>query len=172
MKLSTSLVYSGIALVILAFFLPYMLGLTFNKLYPATTISLPALLNQMEKKQVNWEKNESSFSEGIYYEFVGDEASGEATSPRRIDQPDLILGYLFGNGVDVQEAWFKSYSSNCSPPGSNQAMDVIVPAKLIIRTASPINENKARKMGVERRSSPSIGTCAYQVRHYTFISSK
>lgn len=169
MKLSNSLLYSGIAVVILAFILPYILGLTFNKRHPAPSTSLPALLDQMEKNQVNWQKDAKSFSEGIYYEFTGGETSEEAASERRIEYPEVILGYLSGNGVDVQEAWFKSYSSSCSPPGSNQAMDVIVPAKLIIRVASPISENEARRMGVARRSSPSMGTCAYQVRHYTFF---
>lgn len=172
MKLSTPLIYGGIAIVILAFFLPYILGLTFNNRHPAPTTSLPALLDNMEKNQVNWEKNENSFSEGVYYEYTGKETSEEAASPRRIDHPDLILGFLSGKGVDIQEAWFKSYSSSCSPPGSNQAMDVIVPAKLIIRVASPINESEARQMGVKRQSSPSMGTCAYQVRHYTFFSKK
>ncbi len=172
MKLSNPFVYGGIAIVILAFILPYILGLTFNKSHPATSTSLPSLLNHMDKKQVNWEKNENSFSDGVYYEFTGEETSEEASSSRRIEYPEVILGYLSGNGVDIQEAWFKSYSSSCSPPGSNQAMDVIVPAKLIIRVASPISENEARQMGVTRRSSPSMGTCAYQVRHYTFFSKK
>ena len=66
----------------------------------------------------------------------------------------------------MKDAWFKHYSSSCTPPGSNISMQVIVPADFIIR----VNKSDIRlnSFGFKEISNPNISFCAYRVKHYTF----
>lgn len=163
-------ILSGSILLAIVLLLPYLMGVSFNRNHPPAqqTTSLTTLLEHMESKQINWKEDGGSFAEGVYYEYTGGTSADEEASMRQIKHPELILGYVSARGVDLREAWYKSYASSCSPPGSDQAMDVIVPAKLIIKVTSPIAESQAAELGLQRQSSPSMGTCAYRIRHYAF----
>ena len=100
------------------------------------------------------------FPNGVYYEYTLEDANSYSFNEVS------ILKDIQNNGIEMKDAWFKHYSSSCTPPGSNISMQVIVPADFIIR----VNKSDIRlnSFGFKEISNPNISFCAYRVKHYTF----
>jgi len=100
------------------------------------------------------------FPAGVYYEYTFEDWNSYSFNEVN------ILKDIRNSGIEMNDAWFKHYRSSCAPPGSNIAMQVIVPAELIIR----VNRSDIRlnSFGFTKISNPNISHCAYIVKHYTF----
>ena len=100
------------------------------------------------------------FPPGNYYYY-------EFPEPEHADHDvDAIFIQIIERGNQLREAWYKSYTSSCVPPGSDQGMSVIVPGSLIIRVNQPVIGLKA--IGFVETTDPDVGSCAYGVQHYQF----
>lgn len=161
----------GLTVLVLLVTLIFTTGITFNQNHPDPPApAISKLDNNMESKQINLDKQKQPFPDGIYYEYGAASDESEKPSEDQIHHPELILGYIAGHGANLQEAWYRSYASSCSKPGSNMAMDVIVPAKLLIRVEQPLSDAQQKRIGLSRVNSPSFSSCPYYIRHYTFNS--
>ncbi len=100
------------------------------------------------------------FPQGTYYHY---EFSGE--NMYDFDEK-AVISKLLADKIIPQDVWYKPGSSNCSPPGSDMAMTVIVSPSLIIRFDK--TNDKINAYGFTAADEPSTGDCAYYVRHYSF----
>ncbi len=103
------------------------------------------------------------FSKGTYYSYAF-----EGEGPFYEFDEKAVIQKLKDAKVDIQEVWYKPASSNCRPPGSDLAMTVIVDPAFVVRL------NKAnkdmQKFGFKPTEEPSLGDCAYYVRHYKAVT--
>lgn len=104
--------------------------------------------------------NQYQFPTGIYYEYVLDDADSYS-----FDELN-VLNDLRNCGITLKDAWFKHYSSSCTPPGSNVSFQVIVRAEFIVRLNNP--DLRLDSFGFIQTSNPSISACAYYVKHYIY----
>ena len=98
------------------------------------------------------------FPHGVYYEYIfGDSRNYE------FDEVALICK-LKDKGLKMRNVWYKHGSSMCVPPGGSEGMTVIVTPSLVVQ----LFEDDARMtgLGFKRTEYPSMGGCAYRVRHY------
>jgi len=99
-----------------------------------------------------------SFPKGIYFEYVFEESRNY-----EFDELALICK-LKDKGFKVRNVWYKPGSSMCVPPGSSEGMTVIVEPRLVVQ----LFEDDARILGLgfKLTDNPSMGGCAYRVKHY------
>jgi len=100
-----------------------------------------------------------SFPEGKYYTFRFDEASGSAGIV-----PDKLLKSLSENGINWEQAWYKSPARMCVPPGSDMGMMVIVEPAFVLKTNGKQHDLSA--YGLIETSAPHLGECAFRVQHF------
>lgn len=100
------------------------------------------------------------FPLGVYYSFVFPE-------PQTFEfDVDAVFQRVAIRGVRLRDAWYKNYNTGCTPPGSNISMPAIVPGGFVVRVDEPAPA--LHTMGFIETSNPSVGWCAYRVRHYHF----
>lgn len=104
--------------------------------------------------------NQYQFPAGIYYEYVLDDADSYSFDEL------VVLNNLRNNDIYLKDAWFKHYSSSCTPPGSHISYQVIVRAEFLVRLDNL--DLRLEGYGFTQTSSPNISACAYYVKHYTF----
>lgn len=73
----------------------------------------------------------------------------------------MMLGYLLGKGIEIEDAWYKAYETRC---GNSE---VIVSSSLVIRVSSEKNKDLLIKHGFMKVDKPSAA-CPYNVIHYSF----
>lgn len=71
--------------------------------------------NEVEIESQNWVKDSLEFSSGHYYWFVGKVNRGKIVENLTLKYPHpmLILGFLLGQKIDVEEAWHRPFASSC-----------------------------------------------------------
>lgn len=109
--------------------------------------------NRVKVENENWLTDSLTFPPGIYYQF------------NRLTfslNPELIMGYLFGKGVEIKEAWYRPSDNRCG------VSEVMVSSSLLIRTTSKKKEQLLKKYGFVKTEEPNPGQCPYNVLHYVF----
>jgi len=109
----------------------------------------------------DWEKEPPVFPNGHYYRFNGIVRNG-TTYLQEVTRPDLILGYLLGQGIEIEDAWYRPYATHCGP------LEVMVGSSLDIRIKSDKHNELLNKYGFVKAAKPSAG-CPNNVIHYSFI---
>lgn len=114
---------------------------------------------------LNWEETRPSFAEGTYFWYSGptvlaEAVEGDSNSP--MNSPEMILGYLFGLGIDVKEAWYKPGDSSC------RDKPIFVQSAFVIRVRDSADKLLLQSMRFIQTKTPGIGRCAHYVRHYVF----
>jgi hypothetical protein len=100
------------------------------------------------------------FPEGVYYSFVFPE-------PQSFEfDVDAVFSQAAERGVRLRDAWYKSYNTGCTPPGSNITMTAIVPAGFVVRVDE--SAPALQTIGFVETSNPNVKWCAYRVCHYHF----
>ena len=102
------------------------------------------------------------FSKGIYYSYTF-----EGEGPFYEFDEKAVIQKLKDAKIDIQEVWYRPASSNCRPPGSDLAMTVIVDPAFVVRLDKANKD--MQKFGFNQTDEPSLGDCAYYVRHYTAV---
>ena len=99
------------------------------------------------------------FPQGFYYSYQFD---GQAYN----FNDSALTEQLLQEKIAVKSIWYKGASSMCVPPGSNMGMDELVQAVFLVL----LNEknDKMQSLGFEEVQEPSVGSCAYQVKHSVF----
>jgi hypothetical protein len=100
------------------------------------------------------------FPAGVYYSFVSPELQSYDFDPR------AVFRQAAQRKVHVRDAWYKSYNTGCTPPGSNLTATAIVPGGLVVRVDERLPTLDT--IGFVETSNPSVDWCAYVVRHYHF----
>ena len=108
----------------------------------------------------NWNKVPPTFPKGYYYQFAGKIRSDTAWTSE-VDNPEMILGYLIGLGVEVEDAWFKGYDANCDE------FSAAANTYLAIRLKSNKHSELLGKHGFQKTDRPSA-PCPYNVIRYSF----
>ena len=96
--------------------------------------------------------------DGYYYEYQFESWKGHI---KNIE--DFLHEYI-SSGVVLLDAWYKHGGSNCSPPNSQYAMQVIVEPNFVLRTKYPSNFLLNRNF-IEVDRLPRF-FCGYGVRHF------
>ncbi|MTI32276.1 hypothetical protein [Xanthovirga aplysinae] len=103
----------------------------------------------------NWEKDSLELSSGHYYSFAENNAMN-------ISSPNMILGFLIGKGLKIEEAWYRKNENSCG------RMMVMVPSSLLIKASDDSQTDIFEKLGFKKSTNPSVGMCPYLVTHYIF----
>lgn len=100
------------------------------------------------------------FPVGVYYSFV-------FPGPQSFEfDVEAVFSQAAERGVRLRDAWYKSYNTGCTPPGSNITLPAIVPAGFVVRVDERAPE--LQTIGFVETSNPNVGWCAYRVCHYHF----
>jgi hypothetical protein len=100
------------------------------------------------------------FPSGVYYSFVSPELQSYEFDV------DAVFHQAAVRRVLLRDAWYKSYNTGCTPPGSNITMTAIVPAGFVVRVDE--RAPALQTIGFVETSNPNVEWCAYRVRHYHF----
>jgi hypothetical protein len=100
------------------------------------------------------------FPAGVYYWFVLPKLQSYDFDV------DAVFRQAAEKGVHLRDAWYKSYNTGCTPPGSNITMTAIVPGGFVVRVDERVPALDT--IGFVEMSNPSVDWCAYVVRHYHF----
>ncbi len=128
-------------------------------------LSQTELLNfHIKSDYQNWEENHYEFKKGYYYNLstikrVG--VKGFDMSDFDHQKSDIILGYLLGKGIKIEEAWFRSADSSCG------VLDVWVMPSLCIRLKNDSYSEYLATLGFLIVDGP-VAQCPYSVKHYLF----
>lgn len=117
----------------------------------------------VQRYTVTIEDHETSsyeFPAGIYYSFVLPELQSFEFDA------DAVFRQAAERGVHLRDAWYKNYNTGCTPPGSNLTMTAIVPGGFVVIVDE--HTPALQTIGFVKTSNPSVGWCAYRVRHYHF----
>ena len=115
-----------------------------NRIIIFLLVSLSILFSQrdfynyhIESEYQNWQKNRISFSDGYYYRYTGSAENLQNQILMELDylQAELIIGFLFGKGIAIKEAWYSSDKSSCG------ILDVMVLPALIIQVENDLNSD-------------------------------
>jgi hypothetical protein len=88
------------------------------------------------------------FPLGVYYSYVFPE-------PQSFDfDVDAVFRQAVVSGVQLQDAWYKSYNTECTPPGSNISMPAIVPGGFVVRVDE--REPALETIGFAETSNPNV----------------
>ncbi|ALJ00737.1 hypothetical protein [Rufibacter tibetensis] len=103
---------------------------------------------------------------GNYYDFVGITRNG-VTQIGGTNHPELIIGFLVGQGMNIEESWYREPLTRCD------YAEVMVPSSLAIRVKSNAQEGLLKKLGFRKVEKPRDGCPNGSVVHYDFrISGK
>ena len=102
----------------------------------------------------------SSFPKGYYYYFRGI-IRNDTTYLHEIKNPELIMGFLIGQGIQLEEAWFIGAETRCG------IADVMVPSSLTIRVSKGDQSKSLKKFGFFSVEKPISG-CSNHGIHYSF----
>lgn len=103
------------------------------------------------------------FQNGTYYRYNFVEANESISKGIK---PEPVLKKLIENGISVEKAWYKGYSSSCCPPGSDYCMEVIVNPSFLVRLSE--ENQKMEQFNFIKTVDPGLGTCAHSVSYYNF----
>jgi hypothetical protein len=108
----------------------------------------------------NWTKEPVDFPEGYYYQFLGVKQE-DKTILYPVNHPRLLLGYLLGQGIEIEEAWHRDDAPSCG------IYEVIVSSSLAIRTLHDKHDDQLKALGFFKVDEPKAD-CPYTVYHYIF----
>jgi hypothetical protein len=116
--------------------------------------------NEIEFEVVveNLVSNYSFPIDGYYYEYQFENYKDN------INNVEEVLRRYILSGVSLQDAWYKSGSSNCHPPNSKYVMHVIVEPNFVIRTK--FKNNFLLNNNFLQIDEPPHFNCGYRVRHF------
>jgi hypothetical protein len=120
------------------------------------------LSQSVEPQAQDWEKEPPIFPSGYYYQFNGISIVGVA---QEVTRPDLVLGYLIGQGIIIEDAWYRQRSTYCG------FSEVIVGSSLAIRTESDKHNDLLKRYGFIKVERP-LASCPSAVTHYSFNRKK
>ncbi|MDR0970679.1 MAG: hypothetical protein LBM67_09110 [Lentimicrobiaceae bacterium] len=103
--------------------------------------------------------NTFEFLQGVYYIYVFD---GQAYG----FNDSALAEQLLQEKIAVKDIWYKGGSSMCVAPGSNIGTTALVQPVFLVRLET--NNEKMQTLGFEKVREPSVGDCAYNVKHYIF----
>ena len=104
----------------------------------------------------------NSYPAGSYYGFIGITRNG-ITDIGGTKNPELLIGFLIGQGIDVEEAWYRGSLTRCD------LADVMVPSSLTIRVRNNKQEELLKKFGFRKVDKPTSGGCSNSnLAHYDF----
>ena len=103
--------------------------------------------------------NTFEFPQGVYYIYVFD---GQAYG----FNDSALIEKLLQEKIALKHVWFKGGSSMCVAPGSDIGTTALVKPVLLVLLDS--ENEKMTALGFEKTLEPSVGDCAYRIRHYVF----
>ena len=151
LKLSTMRIFC-LSLVLL---LSCMTGKLAAQNKQAETYFSIAFYQPVKFKSENWFEHPPVFSTGHYYQFADFYGENVFRSPL------MLLGFLLGQGIELEEAWFRGHSTRCG------YAETIVDSSLAIRVRTDKQAEALKKFGFVKTNQPAA-SCPNGVTHYFF----